>query len=84
MRQEVARMIHHVNRGLAIFDPDVNMQAKDQVGARHQLHILNDVLVSLVGMNLLRAPIGKWMRRHRRQLQAIFPRQADNISAQRV
>ena len=50
VRQKIARMIHQLDGGLAIFHADVNVQAENQVGARHQLHILNDVLVTLVGM----------------------------------
>ena len=52
-------MIHHVDRGLAVLDADVHVQAENQIGARHQLHVLDDVLVALVGMNLLRAPVAE-------------------------
>ena len=31
MRQEVAHLVHQVNRGLAILDADVHVQAEDQV-----------------------------------------------------
>ena len=60
-------MIHHVDRGLAIFDADVHVQAEDQIGAGHQLQVLHDVFVALVGMNFLSAPVREGMRRDRRQ-----------------
>ena len=82
VRQKIARVIHHVDRRLAILDSDVHVQAENQIGARHQLHVLDNILVALVGMNLLRAPVGKRMRRRRRQPQPILLRQPDHVAAQ--
>ena len=60
-------MIHHVDRGLAIFNADVHVQAENQVGPRHQLQVFDNVFVAFVGMNLLHPPVAKGMRRRRRQ-----------------
>ena len=65
-------MIHHVDRRLAIFDSNVHVQPEYQIGPRHQLQILNYILVALVGMNRLLSPISKRMRCRRRQPKPIF------------
>jgi hypothetical protein len=80
MRQKIARMIHHVDRRLAIFNPNVHVQPKNQVGPGDQLQILNNILVARVGMNLLGTPVRERMRRHRRDPQPVFPSQSDNAS----
>src|SRR5205823_4596223 len=72
MRQEITRMIHHVDSGLAILYPDVHVQAENQVSARHQLHVLNNVLVAIAGSDFLGAPISKGMGGRRNQTQSIF------------
>ncbi len=81
MRQKVPRVIHHVDRGLAILNPDMHVQPKYQVGPSHELQILNNILIALIGMNLLRPPIGERMRRHRSQPQPVFFRQPDHVAA---
>ena len=60
-------MIHHVDRSLAILHPDMHMQSKNQIGSSHQLHVFDDIFVTLAGRNLLRPPIGEWMRGRGRQ-----------------
>ncbi len=49
VRQEVPHRVHDVDRGVAILDADVDVQAEDQVRARHQLHVFHHLLVALVG-----------------------------------
>ena len=82
VRQEIARVIHHVDRRLAILDADVHVQAENQVRARHQLHVFDDLVVALVGIDVLRAPVGKRMRRAGGQPQAVLLRQLDHVAAQ--
>ena len=65
-------MVHHVDRSLAVLDADVDVQAEDQVGARDHLHVLDDLLVALVGMDLLRAPVGERMRAAGGEPQAVL------------
>ena len=65
-------MIHHVDRGFAILDPDVHVQPENQVRARDQLHVFDDNFVACVGMNFLRAPVGKRMGRDRCHAQPVF------------
>ena len=72
LRQEVAHLVHQVNRGLAILDADVDVQAEDQVRARHQLHVFDDLQVALVGIDVLGAPVGKRMRGAGTQQQAVL------------
>ena len=61
-------MIHQLNGSFAVLDPNVYVQPKDEVGAGHQLQILNDVFVAIILGDFLRAPVGEWMscRRLRR------------------
>ena len=75
-------MIHHVDRGLAVLNSDMHMQPENQVSSSHQLHVFDNIFVTLAGRNLLRPPIGKWMRGRGRQTQAIFFGQRDHVSPQ--
>src|SRR5450755_496881 len=47
------------------------IQAENQVGTGHQLHVFDHLAVALVGIDLLRLPIGKGMRAGSAQQQAI-------------
>ena len=82
MRDEITRVIHHVNRGLAVLDADVHVQSEDEIGARHQLHVFDDILVAIVGIDLLHAPVGKGMRGGGGEAQAILASQANHVAAQ--
>ena len=82
MREKIARVIHHVDRGLAILNPDVYVQPENQIGARHQLQVFDNILVALVGMNLLGAPVRKRMRRHCGQPQVILPGEPHHVAPQ--
>ena len=75
-------MIHDVDRGLAVLDADVDVQAEDEVGARHQLHVFDDVLVALVGVDFLDAPIAERMGGPGREPQPVFPGQAHHVAPQ--
>ena len=72
MRQEVAQLIHQVNQHLAVLDADVHVQAEDQVRARDDLHVLDDLAVALVGVDVLHAPVGERMRRAGDEAQAVL------------
>jgi hypothetical protein len=60
--QKVARLIHHVNGALAIRNADVHVQSKNEVRAREQLHVFDDLLVTFALSDVLVAPMGKRMR----------------------
>ena len=81
MRQKIPRMIHQLDRNLSVLDPDVHVQSKNKVCARHQLHIFHNVLVALIRINFLGPPVGKRMRRGRGQPQSIFFRQSNHVAA---
>ncbi len=62
----------------------MHVQPENQIRPRHQLHILNNVLVPVVGINFLHPPIGKRMCRHRRQPQPVLLSQPHNIAPQHL
>ncbi len=71
-------MVHQVDGGLAILDADVHVQAEDQVGARHHLHVLDDVEVA---RRRDRCPARASRRTdacRRRKPQAVLPGQVDH------
>ena len=78
VRQEVAQLIHQVNQRLAILDADVDVEAEDQVGARDDLQVLDDLQVALVGVDVLRAPVGEGMGRAGDELQPVLFGEADH------
>ncbi len=84
MRQKIPRMIHHVDRRLAVLDSNMHVQAKNQIRPRHQLHVFDNILVPVVRINFLDPPVRKRMRRHRSQPQPVLPGQPDNIAAQHL
>src|SRR5258708_35373294 len=71
MPQKVPRVIHHVDRGFTILNPDVYVQPKDQICPLHELQILNNILIALVRMKLQGPPIVERMRCHRSQPQSV-------------
>ena len=50
----------------------MHVQAEDQVRARHQLHVLDDLQVALVGIDVLLAPVGERMRGAGAEQQAVL------------
>jgi hypothetical protein len=62
MGQEITRLVHDMDRHLAICDPDMDVQPKDEVGARNLLHIFDDFLVALPFGDELIVPMRKGMR----------------------
>src|SRR5271166_954676 len=82
VRQEVSHRIHDVDRGIAVLDADVNMQSKHQVGALHQLHVLDDLAIALVRINLLHFPVGKRMGARGPEQQAVLLGQRDHLAPQ--
>ena len=59
VRQEVARLVHDVDRQLAVLDADVDVEAEDQVGARDLLQVLDDVVVAPFVGDQLVLPVGE-------------------------
>ncbi len=57
MRHKVTRGIHQMNGNLAIFHANVNVQAKDQIGAGDHFQILDDVVIPFVRVDFLVAPV---------------------------
>jgi hypothetical protein len=82
VRQEVSHLVHQVDGGLLVFDADVHVKAEDQVGARHQLHVLDDLEVALIGIDVLRPPIGERMRGAGAEQQAVLLGQLHHRAAQ--
>ena len=82
VRQKVAHRIHDADRRFAVLDAHMHVQTEDQVGARHQLQILNHLGVARVRIDLLRAPVGKGMRRSGHQHQVVLLRQLDHLPPQ--
>ena len=75
-------MVHHVDRNFAVLNAHMHVQAENQIGSGHQLHVFHNILVALVRMNFLHAPVGKRMGRSRRQSQPVFPGQPDHVATQ--
>ena len=82
MGQEVAHLVHQVDGDLPVFDADVHVEAEDQVGARHQLHVFDDLEVALIRINVLRAPVGKRVRGAGTQQQAVLAGELHHGAAQ--
>jgi hypothetical protein len=60
----------------------MDVQSKNQVSAGYELHIFDDILVTLSRRNLLRPPVRKRMRCGGGQPQAILARQSDHVLPQ--
>ena len=75
-------MIHQVDCRLPVLHSYMHVQAKNQVRPCHQLHVFDNILVALVRANLLHTPIGKRMRRRRRQCQPIILSQLHHVAPQ--
>lgn len=82
MRQKIAGVVHQVDRGLAVLDPDVHVQAEDQIGARDELHVFHNVFVALVGVDFLDAPIPERMSGPGREAQPVLAGQAHHVAPQ--
>ena len=57
-------------------DADVDVEAEDQVGAREQLHLLDDLVVARIGEDLLVGPVGEGVRAGRGHAHAPCARPA--------
>jgi hypothetical protein len=62
VRQKIARLIHHVDGNVAIWNADVNMQSENQVRPGQQLHVLYNLLITLAFSDELVAPMRERMR----------------------
>src|SRR3954468_495271 len=82
VRQEVAHRVHQMDSGLAVFHPNVHVQSEDEVGACDQLHVFDDLVIALVGINLLCPPVSKWMRGAGSEQQPILVRQLHHLGAE--
>ena len=59
--QEVADLVHQLDEGLTVLDADVHVEAEDEVRPRHQLHVLHDLEVAGIRIDVLLAPVGERM-----------------------
>ena len=57
VRQEVPRLIHHVDGGFAIGNPHMHMQPEDEISPGQQLHVAHNFLITLARRNELVAPM---------------------------
>jgi hypothetical protein len=81
MRKEVARRIHDVYGRFGVFDADMDVQAEDEIGARHHLQVFDDGPVALIRVDLLFAPVGERVGSGGRQAQAILMGQLHHLMA---
>ena len=65
MRQEIACLIHDVDGHFAIGNANVDMQSKNQIRAREQLHVFYDFLVAIALGDKLIVPMRKRVGTHR-------------------
>ncbi len=72
MRQEVPQLVHQVDARLPVLDADVHVEPEDEVGARHHLHVFDDLQVPLVRIDVLHAPVGERVRGARHEPQAVL------------
>ena len=79
MGQKIAGSIHDVDSRLMVFDPHMDVQSKDEIGAGYHFQILDDDFVALVRIDVLLAPICKRVSPRRGQLQTIFSGELDNF-----
>ena len=84
VRQEVAQGVHDSDRTIPIFNAYMHMQAKDQVGPRYQLQILDHLVIAGIRIDLLVAPVRKRVRRPGDQHQPILLSQPDQVTPQIV
>ncbi len=88
MRQEVARLVHHVDPQVRILDADVDVHAEDEQALRQIGHLFELLDVALLDGDVLSAPHREGVRAGRRDRQAILVRyvagrraQADELGA---
>ena len=62
----------------------MHVQAEDEVGAGHELQILDHLVVARVGIDILRAPVGKGMGGAGDQFETVLAGQLDHLAAQFV
>ena len=55
--QEIARLIHNVDGGFAVWNSDVHMQPEDEIGPGKQLHVAHNFLIALALSDELIAPM---------------------------
>ena len=82
MWNKIAGVIHHVNRSLAVYDADVHVETEDEIRTRHQLHVLDDIFVAIVGINLLHSPVGEGVGGGSSDTKAVFAAEADDFAAE--
>src|SRR5439155_22996133 len=57
VREEIAGLIHHVNRCLAIWNSDMDVQSENQIRASERLHVFQNLGVTLAFGDELIAPM---------------------------
>src|SRR6201994_2519780 len=60
----------------------MHMQTEDQVGASHLLQVFDDAFIAHIGIDVLRTPIGEWVRGARYQHEAVLLRDVDHLPPQ--
>src|SRR5205085_100050 len=80
MRKKITSRVHDMNRGLAVLDSDVDVQAEYKISARHHLHVFDDFAIALVRIDLLFTPIGKGVSAGSTQAQAVVLGQRTHIA----
>src|SRR5438094_6230712 len=73
MRQKIARLVHHVDSHFAIGYAHVHVQSKNEIRAGEQLHVLNDLLVTLALGDVLVPPVRKRVGANRRDFEPALP-----------
>ena len=60
--KKISRLIHDLDRGLALGNPDVDVQPKNEIGPGQQPHVLDDRFIALAFGDELIVPMRKRMR----------------------
>src|SRR5436309_15368899 len=82
MRQEMARLSDHVEGHCAIRYSPVYVEFENAIRASQQLHVFNELLVTLALGDVLVALVRERMRPDRRDLESCFARQLSQLAAQ--
>ena len=82
MRQEVARLVHHIHHQIAVLDADVDMHTEDEHAARHLCHFLDVVGIAILLRDVLGLPAGEGVGAGGDYPQAVGLCQLTNVRAQ--
>lgn len=71
-----------MNGGFRVLDADVDVEPEDEVRPGNHLHVFNDGVVSSVGIDILRAPIGEGMGGGGGEAKVVLVGQMDEVGAE--